>query len=318
VGGAGNTTIVGPVSNGSGGGVLNLAKNDASTLTLANVNWFTGAVAVNAGTLAIGLTNALGAQTNAVSVASGATLALSGGNGNTTTIGALTGAGAVTIAASTNLKVQNTAADTFSGTLSGAGLFQKAGAGTFTFASNSNTSAFNFSGTVQLDAGTLEFQGGSSSNALTLGTLKLGGGTLLLTNSFINVGTLNITANTILDFGTAGASILNANNIYIAAGVTLTVVNWTSEVDFLFANTSFRQTNSSGTSAVYNAIGSNPENQIIFQGDLFSPDGSRTTWTNNWGTFANHQIRPIPEPATTGAILLGSLFPLLVWWRRRR
>jgi autotransporter-associated beta strand protein len=318
VGGTGNTTIVGPISNGTGGGVLNLAKNDAGTVTLANVNWFTGSVAVNAGTLAIGITNALGAQTNTVSVASGATLALSGGNSYTTTIAALTGAGTVTIAASTNLKVQNSVADTFSGTLSGAGLFQKAGAGTLTFSSASNTSAFNFAGTLQLDAGTLEFQGGSSSNALTLGTLKLGGGTLLLTNSFINVGTLNITANTILDFGTGGASILNANNIYIAAGVTLTVVNWTSEVDFLFANVSFRQTNASGTSAVFNAIGSNPENQIVFQGDPFSPDGSRTTWTNNWGTFANHQIRPIPEPATTGAILVGSVLPLLLWWRRRK
>lgn len=318
IAGAGNTTLVGPVSNGSGGGVLNLTKNDTSTLTLANVNWFTGAVAVNAGTLGIGITNAFGAQTNTVAVASGAVLALSGGNSNTTTIGALTGAGAVTIAASTNLKVQNASADTFDGRISGAGLFEKAGAGTFTFSSNSNTSVFNFSGTVQVDAGTLEFQGGSSTNALALGTLKLTGGTLLLTNAYINVGTLNITGDTVLDFGTLGASILNATNVYIASGVTLTVMNWTSEVDFLYANAAFRQNSGLGTLAVFNATGTNPENQVHFQGDPNSPDGSHTTWTNDWGSWADHQIRPIPEPTTTGALLVGGLLPLVFWWRRRK
>ncbi len=319
IGGPGNTTITGPVSDGTGGGRLQLVKNDASTLTLNSVNSFTGAITINAGTLAVPVNNTFGSLTNSVAVAGGATFALSGGNSFTNTIGALTGSGLVSIAANTNLKVVNGGADAFDGRLTGTGLFEKAGAGTFTFSSTSNTSSFNYGGTVKLDAGTLEFRGGSSTNALTLTNLTLSGGTLLLTGSYINVGTLNITANTFLDFGTGGASILNAANVYIAAGVTLTVQNWTSETDFLFANSAFRQNNGSGTLAVYNAVGAVPESQVHFANDPNSADGSHTTWINsNFDGYTNFEIRPIPEPATYGVWLIGGCLAFLGWRRRRR
>ncbi|ACB76017.1 autotransporter-associated beta strand repeat protein [Opitutus terrae PB90-1] len=316
VGGAGNTIITGGISN-SGAGTLGIAKVDSGTLSLSGSNTFTGSLDVQAGTVALVANNTLGAQTNAVSVASGATLALSG-SGNTNQIGELTGAGLVSLASGTTLRVNHAGADSFSGQLAGTGLFEKLGVGTFTFTSAANTGLFDFSGTVKLTDGTLEFQGGSLASSLSLGTLQLAGGTLFLNASTINVGTLNITADTILDFGTGAASVLNATNIYIAAGATLTVRNWSSEVDFLFANSSFHQNNGAGLGAIFNATGSAPQNQVHFEGDPLSADGSNTAWTNYYPGFEDHQIRPVPEPSFYGALLLGMSAGVFIYRRYRR
>ena len=331
--GSGNTNITGSIKDNIGPsptytdlhtGTLALNKTGSGTLTLSGLNTFTGAININQGTLAVTANNSLGAQTNAVTVQSGATFALSGGNNYTNTIGRLEGTGVVSIASATVLKVNNTTANTFDGRLSGQGLFDKVGAGTFTFSSTANTDAFNFDGTVRLSNGTLEFAGGSgvlntSTDALFINTLELTGGTLLLSEAFINVGTLNITGDTILDFGATGHSILNATNIYIAAGKTLLIRNWTSEVDFLFANGDFRQNNGSGTIALFNQIGTQPENQVHFEGDPQSPDGSHTTWINyGYDGFTNWEIRPIPEPSTYGVILTASSLAFLLYRRSRK
>ena len=335
VSGSGNTFITGSIKDNIGPaptysdlhtGQLALTKNGSGTLSLSGANTFSGAINVNQGTLAVTASNVLGAQTNRVTVASGATFAVSGGNDYTNTIGRLEGSGVVSIAAATNLRVNNTTADTFDGRLSGSGLFNKIGSDTFTFSSTANTSAFNFDGTVQLSAGTMEFKGGSSSSALFVENLTLlGGTTLFLNEAYINVGTLYITGNTILDFGTGSASILNASNIYIADGAILTVRNWTSEVDFLFATNSgyatsggFRLDGASGTLAEFNQIGSQPSNQVHFEGDPQSPDGSHTTWINyDHLGYTNWEIRPIPEPSTYGAILIGSALAFLGFRRFR-
>ncbi len=320
VGGAGNTAISGPISNGSSGGALALQKTGSGTLSLSGNNTFTGAINVTAGTVNVTANNVLqgsGGVRNTVNVSSGATFAVSGGGGNKNTIGGLTGTGLVSIAANTSLVVSNSSANTFGGRLSGSGLFEKTGAGTFTFSSTSNNSAFNFAGTVKLSSGTMEFQGGSLGNALSIDTLQLAGGTVYLNASYINVGTLNITADTILDFGSGAASILNANNIYIAAGVTLTVKNWSSEMDFLFANNVFRQTDGSGALAGYNAVGTFPQNQVHFEGTI-SADGSYTTWTNyDFNGYVNNQIRPIPEPSTYGFALVAASLGWIGWRRFR-
>jgi len=63
----------------SSGGTF--TKSGTGTLVLNAVNSYTGATTVNAGTLAAGATHALG-STSSVTVASGATLALSGAGGN--------------------------------------------------------------------------------------------------------------------------------------------------------------------------------------------------------------------------------------------
>ncbi|HVU23864.1 MAG TPA: autotransporter-associated beta strand repeat-containing protein, partial [Opitutus sp.] len=365
--GAGDTTISSRIfdnrvnaGSDSHTGTLALTKNGSGTLTLSNSNSFTGDVRVNAGTLNVTANDGFGyayhvthlvSTSNVVYVESGATLGfttvntvnyisqLTNTNAATNAAGgvvSLAGNGTQTASSIATLVVNTASHDYFGGSLSGGGLLLKDGAGTLTFTSAANNSTFNFAGTVELAAtgGTLEFKGGSgsgttSTDALTIGTLKLDGGTLALTNAYINVGTLLITGDTVIDFGTGGASILNATNIYVAAGVTVTIRNWTSEYDFLFAKNTgyatsggFRLTDANGTLATFNAIGSTPESQIWFEGDPQSPDGSHTTWINDqhnsWqDRYTDWEIRPIPEPSTYGALLLGAA-GLLVFIRRRR
>jgi PEP-CTERM putative exosortase interaction domain/autotransporter-associated beta strand repeat len=322
VGANDSTTTYSGVLSGTG----SLAKTGSGTLTLSGANTFTGTIDIQQGTLAVAANNGLGAKTNAVTVQSGATFALAGGSNATNTIGRLEGTGIVSIGSGNILKVHNTSANTFDGRLSGSGLFEKIGTGTFTFSSTANTDQFHFDGTVRLTSGTLEFAGGSgvlntSTNALFIDTLELTGGTLLLSEAYINVGTLNITGDTLLDFGTSGSSILNADNIYIAAGKTLLIRNWTSEVDFLFANYDFRQIDENGTLAIFNQIGASPQNQIHFENDPESPDGSRTAWINyGHNGFNDWQIRPspVPEPSTYGALLLASSLAFLLHRRSRK
>jgi len=250
--------------------------------------------------------------------ANSATAAGADEHGHTvTTITSLTGDQHVSIPASTTLILDNPTANIFDGRMTGGGVFEKTGTGTFTFSSQSNVNNFNFAGSVQLDTSTMEFQGGSANGAMTIGTLQLTGGTLLLSDAYVNVKTLNITGNTVLDFGTGVGSTLNVNNLYIAAGVTLTVKNWTSEIDFLFANSNFRLNDSSGTSAEFNTTGAAPQNQIVFETGG-SATGSQTAWINyNYGGYTNFEIRPIPEPSTYGLLFVSAGLGLLGWRTRR-
>jgi autotransporter-associated beta strand protein len=79
VGGTGNTTVSGAMTDGTG--TLALTKADSGTLTLTGANTFTGATAVNGGTLVLGSGGTL-ANTTSITVTSGATLALSGAANN--------------------------------------------------------------------------------------------------------------------------------------------------------------------------------------------------------------------------------------------
>ncbi len=64
--------------NNAIGGNFGLAKTGSGTLILAGNNTFTGSVAINAGTLALGNSGALGSTANNVNVSNGATLDLAG------------------------------------------------------------------------------------------------------------------------------------------------------------------------------------------------------------------------------------------------
>ena len=262
-----NTLTVGGTDNlsSSFGGVIagtgNLTKAGTGDFTVSGANTFTGAISVSAGNLVLGVNNTLGAQNNSVNIASGATMSLTSGADSshvyTNTIGALTGTGTISIGTYAKAVLNVSSTDTFGGLI-----VASSGASTSTFELNNSTAgnltltngSTNFAGLMQVDQGTLAFTNSASGSTfanLTVGNL-LTITTLLLNNANINVGTLTITGNTILDFGTSGASILNCTNIYIAAGYTLTVLNWNSEVDFLYARTAFGQI--SGSGATPNAI----------------------------------------------------------------
>jgi len=140
------------------------------------------------------------------------------------------------------------------------------------------------------------------SNDLNLGgTLSFGGGTLRLTDADLSIGTLNITANSVIDFAGSASSLI-LSNLVLGGGVTLTILNWTQAVDF-FASAAW-------SGATYDIMGSSPMNQITFSGFSAGDIG--------WDSFDN-QIRPnVPEPATYGALFIGVALMLVGWQRHRK
>jgi fibronectin-binding autotransporter adhesin len=168
----------------------------------------------------------------------------------------------------------------------------KSGAGELIL-SGANT----FSGGTTVSAGTLTLQ---SISALGSGsTLTLSGGTLKLSTASTTVTTLDVTANSTIDFGGANAS-LNLTNFSISAGVSLNIVNWVNAADFFVAQ--------NWTGAVFDITGANPMNQVVFNSPSFG--GNDTKWL-----AYDHQITPVPEPSAYGASLLG-LGGVLIAWRR--
>jgi autotransporter-associated beta strand protein len=173
--------------------------------------------------------------------------------------------------------------------ISGTHGLNKLGAGTLVFSTNDKS----YSGTTTISAGTL-----SLAAAQTFDTVVLSGGTLSLSGISATIATLNITANSTIDFS-GSASTLNVTNLSLSAGVTLTITNWANATDFFYA--------SNWTGATFDTSGAAPMNQIDFNG----APASSTKWLGY-----DHQITPVPEPSSFGAILL-LLSGLGIAWRRR-
>jgi len=192
------------VISGTGG----LTKTGAGTLTLSGNDTYTGGTTISAGTLALGASERL-ANTGAVAVAGGAALTL---NNYNETIGALSGAGTVTLGSGTLTVGSGNASSTF------AGSFASGDTGTL---AKTGTGALTFGAGVNLSNGNLVLNGG---------TLNLGG----FTSKF---GALSITAASILDFGTTGNSVLDILGAisFTGTGFNLTIQNWTNTVDYFYA-----------------------------------------------------------------------------------
>jgi hypothetical protein len=158
----------------------------------------------------------------------------------------------------------------------------------------SSNNSLNLMGSGTLSLG----QATTLTGTLDLGGSGLAGTTLQLNAVNLTVGTLNVTANSTIDFAGTAAT-LNVTNLSIATGVTLTIKNWANAVDYFYAS------NWSGaTPDLSNAA---PMNQVVFTGF--------TAANTKWQGY-DHQITPVPEPATYGVLLLGSLTLLLAWRRR--
>lgn len=233
------------------------------------------------------------------------TLTLSGANTYTggTTINAgtlrlgaserLADSGAVTVAGGATFDV-NGHTETI-GALSGAGTLQLA-SGTLIAGSGNASSTFSgsFAGG---DTGTFEKTG---TGTLTFGTgmnfasgdLVLNGGTLNLGGFTSTFSALTVTGNSVLDF--SGTSILNLDSVTVAAGVTLTVTNWADTVDYFYSLLNPGSTN----------LG-----HIVFAG--------YTAGDTKWQSF-DHEITPVPEPGTYGALFMLLGLGLVLWVRRER
>ena len=283
VSGAVGSSNLGLTIGASGGG-----NSTKGNVTLSgNLNLGTGSlIKENAGTLTI---NGPGNTVGAVNLNSGGgTIAV--GATSTLTTAAFAAATGTTLSIATGGSIianYASGSTTFAGDLSGGGIFQKNGAGILVFDHSMTASSL---------------------------TLVLNGGTLLLANNGTSVvfDTIHITANTILDFGSGIATFLTSANLVIDNGVTVNVVNWANLTNAWYVKTTG---GAAGTfmSAVQDQIGQAPENQITING--FS--SATTSWvTSQGGQYYAHEIRPVPEPATYGALLLAASLAVVAWRRR--
>jgi hypothetical protein len=254
--GAGDTTISGAITTGSGGitasqnltigttvengsvtvsanmtnGTGTLTKDGSGSFTFSGFTGNVGRTYLLAGTLAVGGNSTL--STAEFAAAPVSTLAIATGG---------------TVIA--NYAVITTV---FSGAISGGGTFQKDGAGALVF--NRTFTAPNL-------------------------TLVLNGGTLaLISGAQITVGTIHITGNTTLDFGNSAGTV---NGGALGGGIQ---------------------------------VGGAPLGQIVFS---HSPDSS-AMWTTSQNGWFEHEIRPTPEPAVYGGVLVGAALALVGIRRRNR
>ena len=268
-----------------GTGNFNVAHDSSLASDLTISSSIGGSANLNkngAGTLTLSGSNT---YTGATNINAG-TLALGASN-------TLASTGAVAIASGSTLTLNNYT-QTIGG-LSGAGTLQL-GSGTL-IAGNGNASS-TFSGAFASgDTGTFEKTGtgtltlGSGMN-LSNGTLVLNGGTLNLNGTSDTFKSLSVTANSTIDF--TGSSILNIlSSVTVAGGATLTIQDWTYGADYFYSA---------------NNPGSTILGQIVFTG--YSPSAT------HWQSF-DHEITPVPEPSTYGAVFMFLGLCGIVWRRRR-
>lgn len=226
-----STTYSGAIING-GFGAFGLTKIGTGNQTLGGVNTYTGLTSVNGGTLTLAGGNAI-ANTGAVTVATGATLALSASE----TIGSLGGAGILSLGSST-LTTGAAGNSVWTGTTSGTGALTKVGSGLFTTNGLGHTGLTTvaagemrtngvIAGSVQINAGaTLSGSATINGNLTNLGTLAtgnspgntivggnyVGGGSLAVEVQLNNVGApVNGVTHDFLQIGgsTTGTTVLN-------------------------------------------------------------------------------------------------------------
>ena len=290
---------------GQSGGARRLTKAGAGTLILNGANTHAGGTTLSAGTLLAGNNAAFG--TGTLTLAGGA-LGASGGArslSNTTTITASVGivgdedlafTGAVAQSGGNRtLSFTNTGLTTFAGSITVAELNR---ARTLIFDVDGGSGGVLITGSLLVGAGSgTDGFTKSGAGALTFGaaqsfagTLTLAGGTLELGDHAHGFSTLNVTADSILDFG-AGASSLDVNTLSVQSGVTLTVTNWTAGVDAFFAQFD------PGTAVL---------GRVIFSGH-----GPGAIWDAP-------EVRPVPEPTAASAVIFGSALAVAGGFSRRR
>ncbi len=340
-----NQTLSGVIS---GAGALTKDTN-SSTLTLSNNNTYTGNITISAGTLQVSGTGSLGTGSGPYTYAGTITDNTSGtleysSSATQTLSGAINGGGAVTKDGSSsdltlsgtngftgglNLNVGTVTVNS-NNPLGGVGNVLTFGGGTLEIATSLSTAhqiivGANSTGTLQIDSGKVltlsssvltasntastlivNGQGGATPGNLTLGANQTFNGTFDLANAKLSlagfnltVGTLEITGNSVIDFGgSTSASILSATNVTLDAGATLTVDNWNDTKEYFYS------ANAPTALALSNISWGAP-----YAGD-----------TTKWLSYADgpgpgHQITPVPEPATYGAIFTAAALGLFFWFR---
>ncbi|GAB4172794.1 MAG: hypothetical protein OHK0024_09260 [Thalassobaculales bacterium] len=293
---------------GTGG----LVKNgSATTLTLSGTNTYTGGTSIAAGTVAVSGGAAL-ADTGSVTVAATAILDL---GGSSETIGALSGAGTVTLGAGT-LTVNQAANGSFTGAISGTGGLTKAGGGTLTL-----TATSSYSGATAINAGTLAVDGALTGG----GTVSVNsGGTLGGTGSI--TGAVAVASGGTLSPGNSAGQI-STGSLTLSSGATASfeingttagtqydqvVVTGTVSLGSATLSTSFGYTSSLGQSFVL--ISNDGSDAVVgtfnglAEGAFFSAGGRTYQITYAGGSNNNDVVLTdaIPGSSTSGPATVGS------------
>jgi autotransporter-associated beta strand protein len=228
---AASSTFSGAVTNGSN--ALALTKTGAGALTLSGLNTYSGATTINAGRLIDGVANSLPTTTK-LTVDGTGTFDL---GGFAQTVAGLADGGASTgtvtdSAAANTLTVNNNAANSFSGKISGSLALTKTAAGTLTL-SNANT----FTGATTVSGGTLLINGSQSGSAVTVNSVATLGGTggtvgaVLVLSGIVSPGTTS-----------GGTGILNSGNLNFSSTAT-----YSAELNGTTVGTGYDQLNATGT-----------------------------------------------------------------------
>ncbi len=261
--GSNGGTISGVIGNGGNGGSVALTKSGAGTWVMTGVNTYTGATAVNAGTLEIGGSGRL-AGTTPVTVGPAGTLMLST-SASTAVTGGLTlsggnlrfGANTVNLPsttlnpATTSVIDTNGSNATFSTVIGGAGGFNKIGAGDLNF-----TAANTYSGNTTVSGGKLLANNTTGSalgsgnvtvdSTATLGgsgSVSLAAGKIVTLNGTLSIGNTGDTTGADLAISTLGggstifgSSAIVTMDIFSGAGHGAIVNNAEADVLRLFGN----------------------------------------------------------------------------------
>jgi fibronectin-binding autotransporter adhesin len=217
---AGNASINGVFSNGTG--TSSLTQTGTGTLTLNAANTYTGGTTITNGTVKLGTTSAL-PSTGSVAIATGATLDL---NGNNSTVSSVTGVGNLTNSsgsAGTLTLTLGASNATFAGLLSGNANLQigstSADTGIFTLSGNNS----GYTGTITANFGTFSVTsltplGSAILQANTNGTISLAP---TVATTFANTITGN--GGTIIDGGSGLTNVFS--NLTLSANSFITVTN---------------------------------------------------------------------------------------------
>jgi autotransporter-associated beta strand protein len=286
----------------------------------------TGTIDIVAGTLQQSAGGSAALTTGTLNVAAGATFTRT--TAFASTVGIITGAGTVNTTTGTT-NINGSLSGTFTGVLSGGGLFSKTGSGTQTLGgsvANTNTGVVTVSGGILALAKTAGTNALGASGTLVINTggtvrldvsdqipdakaLTLGGGTLLRgigasegSISSDGAATLTLTANSTLDFGAHGSDVgvLSFDN-FAPAGFTLSILNWTGLANQIGDSTTDR--------LIFDA--SQAANLAQFSFDGFTPGAAQFDLGNGY-----FEIVPVPEPGAVLSLLGG--FGTLLGLRRFR
>jgi len=307
----GDTTFSGVIS-----GAFRLTKDGAGLLILDGNNTYSGGLRINDGTVEFGNDGAAGTGTLTINAG---TIQAGGGARNineAVTVGGnfsvggsndLTLSGAMALGAATRtITVDNTGATVFSGVISGGGGITKAGSGTLTLNGSANNT---FSGATTINAGTLELAASGALNATSAVTVNSGGtllfsgttttrigdtvgitlagGTLTSQDATETMGTLTLTAASVINLGTDGGNDdLTFANL-VDSGGSVVIYNWTG------------QQYSSGTDDRIFVTGA-------AVGTIFG-DVQFAGFNQGAIVLASFELVPIPEPSTViaGVLLIG-------------